>query len=260
MTIFEFKQMLLSYLGNKPFFLEFNLTNDSKLEDLINATQNHMETAYVEGKTVIQVFMNLEKFDLKLNERNREVGVQIVKGLKMSDSVEVLSDKLRAEAIKENQNYEHGDLYIIFENGFEMNALNIKEKKLSEIGITRFSRLNFCFKMIEMVFRVLDDTSTHYIGLQGAERVNKKDFIKLVKDKYTELPQFFSIIKDGEQVLEGHMIENTEMLVLEDLRCTGQVNIQCYLDYNKTMRVSKNPTIKESIEINPDTEVSDFLG
>ena len=82
MTILEFKQMLLTYLNNSPFFLEFNLPNDYKLEDLINATQNHMESAaYAEGKTILHVFMNLEKFDLKMNERNREVGAQIVKGL-----------------------------------------------------------------------------------------------------------------------------------------------------------------------------------
>jgi len=51
--------------------------------------------------------------------------------------------------------------------------------------------------MVEMVFRVLDDTSTHYIGLDGAERLLKKDFIKLVKEKYTELPSYFSIIREG---------------------------------------------------------------
>jgi len=63
--------------------------------------------------------------------------------------------------------------------------------------------------MVEMVFRVLDDTSTHYIGLNGAERVSKKDFIALVKAKYPELPAHFSIISDGDQVLDEAMIDNT---------------------------------------------------
>jgi len=31
------------------------------------------------------------------------------------------------------------------------------------------------------------------------------------------------------------------------------------LDFNKTMRISKNPYMKDSIEIKPETEVSEFL-
>ena len=66
--------MLLQYIGNRPFFLEFNLPNTSTLEDLINATENFMDREnYVEGKTVIQVYMNLDEFDLKMVERNREI-------------------------------------------------------------------------------------------------------------------------------------------------------------------------------------------
>lgn len=55
------------------------------------------------------------------------------------------------------------------------------------------------------------------------------------------------------------MIENTQLLTIEELRCSGIVNLQCYLDFNKTMRISKNPTLRESIGIEPDTEVVDFI-
>ena len=130
-------------------------------------------------------------------ERNREIKSVSVKGLSHNSTIEHLAESLKVEAIKENPTYEYGDLYIVFENGYEINAANIKDKTLDEIGITRFSRLSFCFKMVEMVFRVLDDTSLHYISLDGAERLSKKDFINHLKTKYSELPAYFSIINDG---------------------------------------------------------------
>ena len=70
---------------------------------MISATENFLDTDdYADNKIVLQVYLNLDVFDLKMVERNRELKNITVKGLKYNSTIKTVSEKLKLEAIKEN--------------------------------------------------------------------------------------------------------------------------------------------------------------
>ena len=60
-SIFNLKRMILFLNGNKPFFLEKSLNNDTHLHDLMAMDADS-------GEAQIKVFQNIEKFNMVLKK------------------------------------------------------------------------------------------------------------------------------------------------------------------------------------------------
>ena len=60
MQICRFKEILLCYLSNRPFFLEFEVSNDSVVSELLKLS----------GGNTIRVYVNLDVFELKITDKD----------------------------------------------------------------------------------------------------------------------------------------------------------------------------------------------
>ena len=72
MSIHDFKRFVLYLLENRPFFLEFNCQNSQQLLELINlGSISEFDKCKKQAK--VKVFMNLDQFDLVLEQVNRTI-------------------------------------------------------------------------------------------------------------------------------------------------------------------------------------------
>ena len=84
MEIHTLKRMVLANTGNKPFFLEFDMSNGSSLGDLLKL-QN--------GERNIKVFLNLDRFKTKVTGQDQGE-VYVVEDIDSNFSIEQLMQKL----------------------------------------------------------------------------------------------------------------------------------------------------------------------
>ena len=99
------KSLLLDKTGNKPFFLEYNISNDKKVKDL----------KLMNKGSYFLIFTNLEVFSLDVATVSGEEGL-IIRNLRMTDTLGYLGKTMNHELGTDGK---VGDLWIVLENGDE---------------------------------------------------------------------------------------------------------------------------------------------
>ena len=187
--------MILSNNGNRPFFLEFNISNDDTFKLLMEVNQIQRKLLK-ENEKLIKIYEIQDNFELVIQNKNKPSEYVIAKNLNMEMSLKDLMTQVHKLNCETNdKEYENYDLYMVLDTGKEIFVGDFVDKyNLQFHYITRFSKLKYIFKAIRITFP-LKNNEVKYLRTQGEKQLKWATLKEKLIEQFSEsLPAEFSIL------------------------------------------------------------------